>query len=122
MARPRPPMPPYPEQSLNSWRFDGTGWLTNTCTALLVYDNLQLVESWSGHALQMTGPGGLLALPNNQPDRTPNLAPANGTVRFWFASAWTSQPDGTGPGIWSRLLEVEFQWEWGTSITGITLP
>ncbi len=106
MARPRPPMPPYPEQSLNSWRFDGTSWLTNTRTAPLVYDNLQLVESWSGHALQMTGPSGLLALPNNQPDGTPNLTPDHGTIRLWYSSIWTSQPDGTGPGTASRLLEV----------------
>ncbi len=99
-------MPPYPEQSLNSWRFDGTGWLTNTRTAPLVYNNLQLVESWSGHALQMIGPSGLLALPNNQPDGTPNLTPTEGTIRFWFAPGWTSQPDGTGPGTASRLFEV----------------
>ncbi len=105
-ARPRPPMPPYPEQSLNSWRFDGTSWLTNTRTGPLVYDNLQLVESWSGHALQMTGPSGLLALPNNQPDGTPNFTLAEGTIRLWFAPDWTSQPDGTGPGAVSRLFEV----------------
>ncbi len=99
-------MPPYPEQSLNSWRFDGTSWLTNTRTGPLVYDNLQLVESWSGHALQMTGPSGLLALPNNQPDGTPKFTPAEGTIRLWFATDWTSQPDGTGPGAVSRLFEV----------------
>ena len=104
-ARPRPPMPPYPEKNLNSWRFDGTGWLTNTRTAPLVYDNLQLVESWSGHALQMTGPSGLLALSNKQPDGTPDLTPDHGTIRWWFAPAWTSRPDGTGPGAASRLLE-----------------
>ncbi len=98
-------MPPYPEKSLNSWRFDGTGWLTNTRTAPLIYDNLQLVESWSGHALQMTGPSGLLALPNNQPDGIRNLTPEEGTMRLWFASDWTSQPDGTGPGVASRLFE-----------------
>ncbi len=99
-------MPPYPEQSLNSWRFDGTSWLTNTRTAPLVYDNLQVVESWSGHALQMTGPSGLLALPNNQPDGTPNFTPSEGTIRLWFAPDWTSQPDGTGPGTAIRLFEV----------------
>ncbi len=105
-ARPRPPMPPYPEQSLNSWRFNGTSWLTNLHTAPLVYDNLQLIESWSGHALQMTGPSGLLALPNDQPDGTPNLTPAEGSIHFWFAPAWTSQPEGTGPSVASRLFEV----------------
>ncbi len=105
MARPRPPMPPYPEQSLNSWRFDGTSWLTNTRTAPLVYYNLQLVESWSGQALRMIGPSGLLALPNDQPDGIRNLTPEEGTIRLWFASDWTSQPDGTGPGVASRLVE-----------------
>ncbi len=105
-ARPRPPMPPYPEQSLNSWRFDGTTWLTNIRTSPLIYDNLQLVESWSGHALHMTGPSGLLALPNNQPDGTTDLIPDHGTIRLWFAPAWTSQPDGTGPGTVSLLLEI----------------
>ena len=99
-------MPPYPELSLNSWRFDGTSWLTNIRTAPLVYDNLQLVESWSGHALQMTGPSGLIALLNNQPDGTLNLTPAEGTIRLWFASDWASPPDGTGPGVASRLVEV----------------
>ncbi len=80
--------------------------MTNARTTPLVYDNLQLVESWSGHGLQMTGPGGLLALPNNQPDGTPNLTPDHGTIRLWYSSIWTSQPDGTGPGTVSRLLEV----------------
>ena len=99
LAAPRPPLPPFPEPALNSWRFDTQTWLTNPRTAPLAFDNIPIVESWSGYALRVAGrENSLFALPEQSPDGQVNLPTAGpGTVRFYFAPDWSSAPEGPGP-------------------------
>jgi hypothetical protein len=108
-AKPRPPLPPYPERALKSWRFDDDLWRTNAATAPLAAINLSFVESWSGHALRMAGSEpAILALAEQGRDGRLN-APMNGpaTIRWWFSPEWTSaSAGGTGPKAAARLLEV----------------
>jgi hypothetical protein len=107
-AKPRPPRPPWPEDSLTKWRFDGTdisGALRPTPLTAL---NIELVESWSGYALSMTGTKPRLLeyrLVENS-GRT-NLDLQNGSLRFWFRPDWTSGGlGGGGSGGYGRLVEA----------------
>src|SRR5262245_15061709 len=109
LSLPRPPLPPLPErQQLNAWGFDGTNWLSLADSAPLAFENVQLVESWSGYAARLAGSQpALLVLPEQTASGNVNL-PMTGprTVRFWFAPEWSNAGIGTGPGAEARLLEV----------------
>ena len=104
---PRPPLPPYPERYQQAWRFDDPAWLIHGGWDALGFLNLELRESWSGYALDMSGPGpALLALAAKGADGQPNLPLETGTLRFYFAPDWSSAGLGGGPGGEARLLEL----------------
>ncbi|MCI0746639.1 MAG: hypothetical protein L0Y58_14660 [Verrucomicrobia subdivision 3 bacterium] len=107
-AEPRPPLPPFPERQLYSWRFDDPDWIIKPSSNALIAENLAFAESWSGYALNMNvRPAPLLVLPMLSGSPKPNLTANVGTVRFWFAPAWASASvGGRGPGDWARLLDI----------------
>ncbi len=99
---PRPPLPPIPEGTLSSQRFDDASLRPGT--EVLVNAGGRLVESWSGYALQMsdTEPA-LVAFAATSRKGKANLSTDEGAIRFWFAPHWESDK---GPGYEARLLEV----------------
>ena len=102
-AKPRPPLPPWPEGELARWRFD----TTNTGGAFLT-ENLSFSESWSGWALDLRKPKRAVGLAG-RPVRWPglNLSPSAGTLRFWFSPASTNgADDGSKAAASGRLLEI----------------
>jgi hypothetical protein len=108
LARPRPPLPPWPERGfLVSVRFDSTNQLTDAKTGLLFQD-VALAESWSGYALSMEGPAPKrFVIPAVDGTGKANLACTAGTIRFWFKPSWSSMSmGGSGPGTPACLLEV----------------
>jgi hypothetical protein len=117
-AKPRPPVPPLPEGEIARWRFDTTNQPTP-----FIAQNVHLTESWSGMALEVAGKErALFALPMVRFDGTAlNLSPATGTLRFWFAPAWTStEAKGSGPGAAAALMEIG-TWSAGTAHSGCSL-
>lgn len=108
LARPRPPLPPYPEMELRGWRFDNPAALDAVSLHAFTATNLQVAESWSGYALDMSGPDPrALIIPAMAATNRFNFARSNGTLRLWFAPAWTSTSlGGDGPGQWATLFEL----------------
>ncbi len=107
-ARPRVPLPPYPEMELTSWRFDDPYAMDAASLHAITASNLWLAEGWSGYALDMTGtePRTLITSAMASTNRA-NFAMSNGTVRLWFAPAWTSTSlGGAGPEQWATLFEL----------------
>ena len=105
IAKPRFPLPPWPESTLRIWQFDEPylAYVTNKTGAALFVDSSVWVESWSGYALNRQGvsvkPVAMPMVTTNQW----NVAPQQGAVRFWFKPDWSS---GTGPGHFARLAEL----------------
>jgi hypothetical protein len=116
-AKPRPALPPLPEPNLNSWRFDGSNWWLEPFPKPLTLHSVETVESWSGHALWRVGDKpSLLQYQAAEASGRPNLNCASGSVRLWFAPAWSSASlGGKGPGVWGRLVEVG---EWTKDASG----
>ncbi len=107
LARPRSPLPPYPEMDLRSWRFDQTNAVDAEHLGAISANSVALVESWSGYAWDVTAPTSPLVLPVVREKGRLNLAPGLGSVRLWFAPAWSSETlSGGGPGTWATLLEL----------------
>ena len=67
-ARPRPPLPLWPEALLNVWRFDDTQWWMPPYPLPSAVDNIEVIESWSGYALRMQGDK-----PSGQADEDPRI-------------------------------------------------
>ena len=65
-ARAHPPLPLWPEASLNVWRFDDTQWWMPPYPLPSAVDNIEVIESWSGYALRMQGDK-----PSGQTDEDP---------------------------------------------------
>ncbi len=108
-ARPRPPLPPFPERGeLFVWRFDAPPWAFGPFRAPSIEHNLEVVESWSGHALKMDGvQPRLLQFPLEDISGRANFSVPTGTVRFWFRPYWSSaSAGGKGPGAFGRLVEL----------------
>jgi Concanavalin A-like lectin/glucanases superfamily len=108
LAKPRPPLPPMPENVLNLWRFDTTAWQNNPDQAPLLARHIGLAESWSGYAVTVAGwdPAQLI-FPAVAPSGHVNLNPAAGTLRFWFNPYWSSAGlGGQGTGDSATLLEI----------------
>jgi hypothetical protein len=113
-SKPRPPLPPLPERSTFFLRCDQTNWWGDLRPAPLVFDNIQLVESWSGYALypstkQASRLQYRLVEKDAQTSRArTNLNVAVGSMRLWFSPTdWSSASlGGTGPGLFGRLIEV----------------
>ena len=108
-ALPRTPLPPFPEQAFNTWRFDDALSWGGPLSPPLALRGTQTEESGSGYALKVTAAQGpvLNCFPLFQSDGRPNLTLHAGTVRLWFAPDWSSaSAGGKGPGTFARLIEV----------------
>jgi len=108
-ARPRPALPPAPELSLFRCRFDDpASWAGDTNTAL-PSRNVEFIESWSGYALNMTGQVcRRFLVPLRDPNGHLRLLADAGTIRCWYAPAWTSASlGGQGPQSEACLLGFE---------------
>ncbi len=92
---------------LRSWRFDQTNAVDAEHLGAISAKDISLVESWSGYAWDVTAPVAPLILPAVRETGRLNLAPGLGSVRLWFAPAWSSETlSGGGPGAWATLLEL----------------
>jgi hypothetical protein len=112
-GKPRPALPPLPERCLLSLRFNETNWWGDLHPPPLVFDNIQLVESWSGYALRAGAKQAsrlqypTAAIDEKTGQARTNLNLAIGSLRFWFSPDWTSASlGGTGPGVFGRLVEA----------------
>ena len=115
-AKPRTPLPPAPEPGvLYSQRFDQL--LTNKQDRIqvkalqagpLVLQNADLVESFSGYALEMNGNKTAFCFLPAGTGKKANFSLAQGSLRFWLAPGWSSSGNGNGkgPGSLARLVEV----------------
>jgi hypothetical protein len=98
---------------LDSWSFNDTTYWTS--------DDGYYPISYSNIGLSGLGPGNDLLIDTNtaawlkynvyESGGSTNLnVVSDGSVMFWFAPNWESANDtnglGTGPGVWSRLLEI----------------
>ena len=109
-ARPRPPLPPLPELAPALWRasFDEAYSYRMTNAQLSVAGYGELIESWSGYALQRSGRSVVpFIVPALDSKGRTNIACDAGAIRFWFKSYWSSAslPGGKSPGTEARLLE-----------------
>jgi hypothetical protein len=99
LARPRTPLPPWPERGfLASFRFDNPN-LLNDPKAGLLFQDVALAESWSGYALSLEGPAPKrFVIPAVDGTGKTNLPSTAGTIRFWFKPSWSSiSMGGDGP-------------------------
>lgn len=105
-------VPPPP--NLNSWSFvDVTNWTSDSNSIPISFSNI--TNSYMGDI----GDGYSLSLDSTNPawlqfnvfetNGTTNITVDVGSLNFWFAPNWastTTNQNGTGPGVWGRLLEV----------------
>ncbi|MSU57647.1 MAG: hypothetical protein EXS35_05615 [Pedosphaera sp.] len=108
LAKPRVPLPPWPETPLLRLDFDGNESPNPRQTDEFKLGFTDFAESWSGFALRRDG----LALspfvvPGVRADGRAAMNGERGCVRFWFSPAWSAaSAGGTGPGVHARLLEL----------------
>lgn len=96
-------------KSLGSWSFiDHTNWTSDLGYAPVSFTNLTRSYLGNGNSLVVNDTNGAWLQYNVfEGDGKTNLAVNKGSVTFWFAANWSSTNlGGTGPGEWSRLLEV----------------
>lgn len=102
-TKPRPLLPPWPEETLHIWHFDEPPRAVGDSEAAALVDSAIWVPSWSGYALNRHGTAvNPAALPMATTDRW-DIAPEEGAIRFWFKPDWAS---GAGPGKYARLIEL----------------
>ncbi len=111
LARPRPPLPPFPEFAGPVLFHEAFDWaysvgLANDEVVIANYGTLR--ESWTGMALQRSGPVTPFIVPALAPSGHTNVAShATSAVRFWLTPYWASPAaGGTGPGKEATLLEL----------------
>lgn len=109
-AKPRPPLPPLPELVQPLWHagFDEAWSYRMTNAQLSIAGYGELIESWSGYALQRSSRSVVpFVVPALDSKGRTNLACDAGAIRFWFKPYWSSAswPGGAGPGTEARLLE-----------------
>ncbi len=133
-AKPRPPLPPFPELAPLLFRadFDEPFWTRTVKPDALHPAYADLVESWSGYALRRAGQGvtPFLVSALDEFGRT-NISTTVGAVRFWFKPDWQSASfaQGGGPGAEARLIEFSAVgnndalpvWSLGVSLDGTTV-
>jgi hypothetical protein len=94
---------------LTSWSFTDTNyWVSDWGYSPLSFTNLSSSTLGNGPALVVdsTDPA-WLQFNVVENDGTTNLTVDQGSVMFWFAPYWAGTNEGgTGPGQWSRLIEV----------------
>ena len=94
---------------LNAWYFtDTTNWVSDRGYAPVSFTNLSVSDLGAGAALVVDSPDPVWLQYNViENDGTTNLSVDQGSVIFWFAPNWAGTNEGgTGPGEWSRLIEV----------------
>jgi len=94
---------------LNSWSFtDTTNWLSDLGYPPVSFTNLSFSTLGDGTALVVDNPQpAWLQFNVIENDGTTNLMLDQGSVMLWFAPYWAgTNQGGTGPGQWSRLIEV----------------
>ncbi len=95
----------------NSFTFDNTNWLATRGQAPLGFTNLLSVTGGNAHALRMDpspGTPSYLRYSVVETNGATNIQLNLGSVAFWYRPHnWTStNQGGSGPGEWSRFLEV----------------
>lgn len=94
---------------LDSWSFtDTTNWLSDSGYPPVSFTNLSVSDLGAGTALVVDSPDPAWLQYNViEKNGTTNLTVNQGSVMFWFAPNWAGTNEGgTGPGQWSRLIEV----------------
>lgn len=107
-ARPRPPIPPYPEAKLSAFSFDQAYFQFGATSAPETVDGTDLVESFSGYALRREGSTVTpFLMPVLRQDGKPNFNLDRGTIRFWYRPNFTTSQGQQGPlQSHPRLLEL----------------
>jgi len=108
-ARPRPPLPPYPEAHvLYRWTWDEANWWNAPRGTALFAGGVGSAESWSGYSLTMEGDGpALVVLPQVDAAGYTNFATGSGALRFWVRPNWSSSDlAATAPLALRRLIEL----------------
>ncbi len=94
---------------LSSWSFtDTNAWVSDLDYAPLSFTNLSSSTLGNGPALVVdSADPARLQFNVVEYDGTTNLTVDQGSVMLWFAPYWAGTNEGgTGPGQWSRLIEV----------------
>jgi hypothetical protein len=98
---------------LDSWSFGDTNyWTTDRGYFPVSYGNMGIYNLGPGNSLDIDcQTNAWLQYNVYEADGTTNLnVVSDGSAMFWFAPNWASTSDtndlGTGPGVWSRLLEI----------------
>jgi hypothetical protein len=105
-ARPRSPLPPIPEFAPLLFResFDFAYSYRTTNAVVSVPNYGELIESWSGYALQRAGARVTpFIVPAVDSTGRTNFSATGGVLRWWLRPYWSS---GSGPGVDGRLIEV----------------
>jgi Concanavalin A-like lectin/glucanases superfamily/Bacterial TSP3 repeat len=94
--------------TLGTWPFSDTNWLGSQGHTPLSFTNIANVAGGDSNALRIDSTNtAYLQYRIVESDGTTNLLLDRGSVMFWFRPSWSStNQGGTGPGDWSRLLEV----------------
>ena len=94
---------------LSAWYFtDTTNWVSDKGYSPVSFTNLNVSDLGAGTALVVDSPDPAWLQYNViENDGTTNLTVSEGILMFWFAPNWAgTNVGGTGPGEWSRLIEV----------------
>jgi hypothetical protein len=121
---PPPGFNPLP-QTLDSWSFDDTNWLSDLNYAPVSFTNVvSVLYRGDNNVLSLdTTNAAWLNYNLVEPSSTNELTLTNGTILLWFAPNWASTNEGgSGPGDMGQLLSVG-EWTadasygyWGISI------
>jgi len=102
-TKPRPPFPPWPEQTLIILGFDEPLIDAEATRLGALVENTVWAPSWSGYALNRQGATVKpVKLPMAANDKW-FIGPEQGAIRFWFRPDWSSE---SGPGEYARLIEL----------------
>jgi hypothetical protein len=109
----QPSIPGNTNPPLDTWSFADTNYWTSDLGYYPVsYTNISDSPLGPGNSLDVDGTNASWLQYNvYEADGTTNLnIVSDGSLGFWFAPNWASASDtndlGTGPGVWSRLIEV----------------
>lgn len=132
-AKPRPPLPPWPQYTLTIYGFDAAYWGGPYAMLADGEGAATLSESWSGYALNRDSLSLLpVAVPAIGVGGKTEVAPSSGAIRFWYSPNWTSantELSGTGPGHYAPLVELvnlgsktyDVRWSLGIEESGNTI-
>jgi hypothetical protein len=103
--------PPGPGSGgyLQSWSFSNTNWMSDAVYSPMAFTNLTLaINQGDGNTLQITGTNSFLQYNVVESDGTTNFAVNVGSFTVWINPAWasTNLTNGTGPGVYARIIEI----------------